>query len=267
MDTSKIHALINQLNSRPVLYNKIYKHLTGSIHGGILLSQLMYWYSAVQRPFWKSNTELMLELGFTERELKTAKSHLKNIPFLKSYKRGFENKVWYKVDYDLYFATMKIAVIQIRDIEKKLIEKIQGADTVNSDGTISSLPMEQYRPAKSKNTTENTIYIQENGQSSLILLASNVKSAINTLFSRRDTTQWSDKELQSLKKIVKRKDIKQELQWIEWYYNTDCKYLRRDIATLLNNWTGELDRAIAYHKENKPQKKGGWDKKTTGAIG
>lgn len=72
------------------------------------------------------------------------------------------------------------------------------------------------------------------------------QTRLNRLFKRRDSTKWSDKELRAFKKI----DFTEEdLSSIENYYSDrnwrepSSDYRRKSLETLLNNWTGELDRA------------------------
>lgn len=65
---------------------------------------------------------------------------------------------------------------------------------------------------------------------------------INVLFGRRLTTAWESKEITKLAEVMRRHDADDELAEIEAYYTSDSKYLRRDIYTLLGNWSGELDR-------------------------
>jgi len=78
---------------------------------------------------------------------------------------------------------------------------------------------------------------------------------IGTWFRRRVTTKWSDKEIKALKAIGEIDD--EDFQIMEDYYTAnihkDKDYRRRDVQTLLNNWTGELDRAIAYKAESTPR--------------
>ena len=89
---------LREMNQRPVAYYPIYKELAGSIHGGILLSQLMYWFSKKDK-IYKTSDELMSELGFTERELKTAKSHLKKVAFIATTREGIPAKTYYEIDW------------------------------------------------------------------------------------------------------------------------------------------------------------------------
>lgn len=72
--------------------------------------------------------------------------------------------------------------------------------------------------------------------------------SLNALFSRRPTTPWSAKEQKTLRELQKRPEWVGELAEIVAYYTAkgkteDAKYLKRELETLLNNWTGQLDQA------------------------
>jgi hypothetical protein len=70
------------------------------------------------------------------------------------------------------------------------------------------------------------------------------------LFHRRETTPWSEKEIEAYKALGKIEE--EDLQLLERYYATGDKYLRQNLATLLNNYGGELDRARAKLPRAKP---------------
>lgn len=74
-------------------------------------------------------------------------------------------------------------------------------------------------------------------------LFSELKQRVNSLFHRRETTNWTKKETAKLKEIAKRNDVLEEYKDIERLYNSGYEYRRRDIITFLNNWAVELDRA------------------------
>lgn len=78
---------------------------------------------------------------------------------------------------------------------------------------------------------------------------------ISALFSRRLTTAWGEREILAYKALVKRGAVTDDaLDALEAYYlnerskGQDGRH-RRDLATFLNNFDGELDRANA-HQEN-----------------
>jgi len=93
--------IMRALNQRPIAYYPIYAEITGSIHGGILLSQLMYWFSKKDK-IYKVASELMEELQFTERQLRTAKGALKQVSFVKTTLEGIPAKTYYSIDWDEY---------------------------------------------------------------------------------------------------------------------------------------------------------------------
>lgn len=75
------------------------------------------------------------------------------------------------------------------------------------------------------------------------------------LFGRRLTTHWSDKEVRAFRCLVKMGAFidQSDIDLMERYYAAqrvkgDKGIHRRDLLTLLNNWTGELDRARAWAK-------------------
>jgi hypothetical protein len=74
---------------------------------------------------------------------------------------------------------------------------------------------------------------------------------VGSWFGRRPTTAWSEKELKAWAKVPKPIDP-DDWQALRWFYTqSGCDYLRRDIVTLLNNWTGEIDRAKNFNPERK----------------
>jgi hypothetical protein len=66
---------------------------------------------------------------------------------------------------------------------------------------------------------------------------------VGALIKRRPTTQWSTKEIKALKEIFDYNTPEEDLVALEARYQSDDKYLRRELMTLLNNWNGEIDKA------------------------
>jgi hypothetical protein len=83
---------------------------------------------------------------------------------------------------------------------------------------------------------------------------------INSWYRRKDSTRWSDKEIAAYRKIP---PDPEEFETMEFYYTAEIKnknedIRRRDIGTLLNNWTGEADRARAYFEKHRRAGEGNW---------
>lgn len=77
---------------------------------------------------------------------------------------------------------------------------------------------------------------------------------LNALFRRRDATEWSQKERAAFRRAKVNND---DLGLVERYYaparwRDKEDYRRRDLMTLLNNWSGEVDRARAALADEAP---------------
>ena len=66
---------------------------------------------------------------------------------------------------------------------------------------------------------------------------------VGAMIRRRPGTHWSPKELKALKEIFDFKTPEEDLVALEARYQSDDKYLRRELMTLLNNWNGEIDKS------------------------
>lgn len=73
---------------------------------------------------------------------------------------------------------------------------------------------------------------------------------VGALFGRKPTTTWSIKEIRAFRETAELCPV-EELELIEAYYRSDAPYLRRDLQTLLNNWSGEVDRATRWDKSGR----------------
>lgn len=129
------NTLLKQLHERPIAYYPIYRKITGSTTAGILLSQLMYWFSKKDK-LYKTDADIMAETLLTERELKTAKKKIKALPFIAVTLEGVPAKTYYEIDWELYQTSLAET------------SELCGPNSPNSDG--------QNVPTNSKNTTETT---------------------------------------------------------------------------------------------------------------
>src|SRR5205085_852940 len=73
------------------------------------------------------------------------------------------------------------------------------------------------------------------------------------IMHRRPTTPWSEREYRQYTKLVKVGAFSDttDLELVERYYIFERKrgekgFHRRDLLTLLNNWSGEVDRATDF---------------------
>lgn len=137
--------LIN-LNQRPIAVYPIYIKLTGSVNAGLLLSQIMYWYSAVKgRKFYKSDAEIMEETMLSLNELRGAKSRLKELPFIMITLHGIPAKTHYDINVTLLInAINENTLVKSTKLNKLKSQKYNGEiNGCNTDNTT-------------ENTTKNT---------------------------------------------------------------------------------------------------------------
>ena len=94
----QIKSLLKALAQRPVAYQKIYAQITGSVTAGLLLSQIVYWWDAVEREFDKTDSDLRDELAMGSKEFKNAKSKLKKTGLVKMKLKGVPRRTFYRLD-------------------------------------------------------------------------------------------------------------------------------------------------------------------------
>ena len=134
--------ILIKLNQRPIAVYPIYIKITGSVTSGLLLSQIMYWYSAVNgRAFYKSDAEIMEETMLTANELRSAKLRLKGLSFMNMYLKGVPARTHYEIDADLLFS----------EINKCSLVKSTKLDKLNPLNSYSEI-----NETITENTTENT---------------------------------------------------------------------------------------------------------------
>jgi len=98
--------ILKQLHQKPIAYYPIYRQITGTTTGGLLLSQLMYWFSKKDKIF-KTDKEIMSETMLTEKELRNAKKSIKDLGFITVSREGVPAKTYYKIDWDAYVSSLQ----------------------------------------------------------------------------------------------------------------------------------------------------------------
>ena len=139
--------LIN-LNLRPIAVYPVYIKLTGSVNAGLLLSQIMYWYGAVNgRTFYKSDAEIMDETMLSVNELRHAKARLKQMSFIKITLHGVPAKTHYTIDDKLLFSEInKCSLVESTKLDK--------SKPRNYNSEINETNTENTTENTTKNTTE-----------------------------------------------------------------------------------------------------------------
>ena len=140
--------LLIQLNQRPIAVYPIYIKITGSVNAGLLLSQLMYWYGAVNgRIFYKSDIEIMEETCLSESELRTAKNKLKSMPFIEIKAKGVPAKTHYSIN-------AENLISEIHAFSSAKSTKLKTRNQRNSNSEFNETITENTTENTTKNTTD-----------------------------------------------------------------------------------------------------------------
>ena len=138
--------LLIQFNQRPIAVYPIYIKITGSVNAGLLLSQLMYWYGAVNgRMFYKSDAEIMEETMLSESELRTAKNKLKTMSFILIKAKGVPARTH-------YYINSENLISEIRNFSSVKSTKLKTRNQQNYNSEINETITEN----TTENTTDNT---------------------------------------------------------------------------------------------------------------
>lgn len=111
-----------------------------------------------------------------------------------------------------------------------------------SDGTLIVSPMKQ-EPCQ----------LALSGESLSDWNPTDAQIEVASWFNRKPSTEWSKKEKAAWLPHQTLQDFTgDDWQALRWYYTeSGCKFLRKDLGTLLNNWQGEIDRAKNYEPEKR----------------
>ena len=140
--------LLINLNLRPIAVYPVYIKLTGSVNAGLLLSQIMYWYGAVNgRTFYKSDSEIMEETMLSVNELRHAKARLKQMSFIKITLHGVPAKTHYTID-------DKLLISEINECSLVESTKLDKSKPRNYNSGINETNTENTTENTTKNTTE-----------------------------------------------------------------------------------------------------------------
>ena len=127
--------LIKQLSQKNISFNPLYRELTGSLAGGLYLSQLMYWFGKKDK-IYKTDKAIMSETTLTERELRTAKKLIKKLPFITVSKEGIPAKTYYEIDWEIF----AIVISKIKNNKDTNSQKVK---TVTDETTSTVLTKRQ----------------------------------------------------------------------------------------------------------------------------
>lgn len=131
--------VLKALHQRPIAVYPVYIDLTGSVTGGLLLSQLLYWLEKVDREIWKTDAEILAETRLTQTEFKNAKKAIEALPFMSVTKRGIPPKTFYAVDWDELGVAIESLISSVTyKIDRRLSTSNRGGNLPNK--RVGNLP-------------------------------------------------------------------------------------------------------------------------------
>ena len=163
MSNSKLRDLFRSLNSKNIVYNKAYYKVTGSVQGAILLSHLSYLYSEVfgGNEFYQSDAQLMDSLGFTERNLRTAKDSTKK--YATSTMKGAPAKNHWVINEDALIEDLvSILCVKPSFVENdkpSFVENVRAGPVENDTSTFNNKELQ--RSKENKNLNNNNVVVEK----------------------------------------------------------------------------------------------------------
>ena len=153
-------SILNLLD-RPIAYHRAFAAISGSICGGIFLSQAFYWSQRTSDPdgwFWKTQEQWFDETFMTRYEQETARKKLVSIGVLEQKKQGMPAKLFYRIDREALEVKMqKYAGIQHTGVMESNIQAC-GNPANKRDGIQQTSVMESNIHACGKPT--NILYTE-----------------------------------------------------------------------------------------------------------
>lgn len=137
---NKLHAALKHLHLRPVAYYPIYSKIMGSVAGGVVLSQLLYWAARSDGEFFKTDEELVKETGCSLKEVRSAKKKLRSLAFIRVEVRGLPARTYYQVDWDALVECVGGVVIGDAEGASEQPELAEEANKSVPDGQTSLSP-------------------------------------------------------------------------------------------------------------------------------
>ena len=109
--------IMKALNQRPIAYYPIYRVMTGTLTGGVLLSQLMFWFG-VKDKIYKTDDDIRKETELTKNELRASKIKIRELPFIKVTREGNPAKTYNGINWKKYEKAMKRLTFQISEFHE-----------------------------------------------------------------------------------------------------------------------------------------------------
>ena len=113
---TEIITIIQRLNQRPRTYYPMYIDATNSLTAGVLLSQIMYYFSVSNdNEIILTDKRLMEDCRVSKNEMASAKKKIRKMPFLTIEIKGIPPKTKYIIDWKKYVEYFETQFPEIQD--------------------------------------------------------------------------------------------------------------------------------------------------------
>lgn len=176
--------VLKTLHQRPIAVYPVYIDLTGSIAGGLLLSQLLYWLEKVDREIWKTDAEILAETRLTQTEFKNAKKAIEALPFMSVTKRGIPPKTFYAVDWDELGVAIESLISSVTyKIDRRLSTSNRGGNLPNK--RVGNLPYNTESTSKTSSEITSEEFVETS--STPILDADEIEDIEQQIYASKAT--------------------------------------------------------------------------------
>lgn len=233
-----------KLLDRPIAYHRIFAEIAGSVVGGVMLSQAVYWSrrsSSGDGWFYKTREEWEEETFLTRWEQESARTALRRIGVWEERRKGMPRRLFYRINFD------RLAVLL-------LAEKPPSSRRKNhqQDGGFPTNKSEVFPPTLigTETTTENTTDIFLSSASPI-----DQKNKKNRVVSISEfEAEYLNESLRAwAADIAPRVTIETAtVAWIEYHEDADSDF--RNHGAIISSWKGWMRNAqkIITQQKNQP---------------
>ncbi len=159
----RLRLLYESLHQTPIAFYPIYTDVMESAAGGVLLSQMMYWFSKKSR-FFKTDEDFKRETHLSSWELKSAKRVLKErIDFIKVTIVGAPPKTTYEIDWEIWQTQLMSHVGRQVDKKGRSINLAESAKSIWRNSPSTTIDPTK-TTANKKSKTKKGIYLSTSNQ-------------------------------------------------------------------------------------------------------
>lgn len=149
------------LLDRPIAYHRVCAELTGSVAGGVFLSQAIYWQRQGKKNddgwWWHTQAQWTSETGLSRRETDTARKRLKSLDILRERKVGIPQRIEYRIDDRVLAEKIEEYQQSVRKRQPRMAESANQGCTKTPTKNVRKRQIPEIKPEtilKSKTTTE-----------------------------------------------------------------------------------------------------------------